>query len=221
MNLSRHFTLAEMTRSETATRERIDNQPGAAVIESLRQLCAAVLDPLRDALGSAIKVNSGYRSPALNQRIGGAANSQHVQGQAADLQAPAVSVLDLFKRVIQLGLPFDQVIYEAQNATTKWVHVSHNPGANRGEIRVAQFGPNGKPTGYPQITKQQALDMVERVSRSSKAAAELAYVAHGDEPEQITPVAPKKRPAARKAAPKRATVMPLSAKKTLPKKSKP
>jgi hypothetical protein len=187
MNLSRHFTLAELMRSDTAAREGIDNRPGAAEIESLKALCGAVLDPLRDAVGKPIKVNSGYRGAALNKRIGGSATSQHSHGKAADFQSPGTAVLDLFKQVIRMGLPFDQIIYEAQNANTKWVHVSHNPGANRGEIRIAQFGANGRPTGYPRITAEQALQMTERVSRSARGAAEPAYIETADEPPQEAP----------------------------------
>lgn len=202
MKLSRFFTLAEMTHSDTAVREGIANRPGAAEADALRALCTAVLDPLREAVGRPIKVNSGYRGPALNQRIGGAPNSQHARGQAADIQSPGTAVLDLFKRVIQLGLPFDQLIYEARNASTKWVHVSHNPGANRGEIRVAEFAPNGRPTGYPRVTAEHALLMSERITRSARGAAEPGHVETNDEPLQDLPAAPRQDPAM--AAPSRA-----------------
>jgi hypothetical protein len=219
MKLSRYFTLAELTHSDTAARENIPNQPGGSEIESLRALCKTVLDPLRDAVGRPIKVNSGYRGPALNQRIRGSATSQHLQGMATDIQAPGTTVLDLFKLVIRLGLPFDQVIYEAQNATTKWVHLSHNPSANRGEIRVAEFGPDGRPTGYPRVTAQQALDMSERVTRSSHGAAEPGYAERDDEPtleaaeallaEPVAAATPRARdaqvPTMKKAAAKKAT----------------
>ncbi|HEU0204950.1 MAG TPA: D-Ala-D-Ala carboxypeptidase family metallohydrolase [Burkholderiaceae bacterium] len=184
MQLSNFFTLAEMTRSETAARENIANQPGDGEVAQLRALCGSVLDPLRAALGRPIKVNSGYRSPALNRRIGGAANSQHVEGKAVDIQSPGISVLELFKSVIRGGLPFDQLIYEAQSATAKWVHLSHNEGANRGEIRVAEFGPDGKPRRYPQITIEQALAMSEPATRGARGAEEFEYLEIGDEPEE-------------------------------------
>lgn len=195
MTLSRFFTLAEMTHSDTAVREGIANRPGAAEADALRALCTAVLDPLREAVGRPIKVNSGYRGPALNQRIGGAPNSQHARGQAADIQSPGTAVLELFKRVIQLGLPFDQLIYEARNASTKWVHVSHNPVANRGEIRVAEFAPNGRPTGYPRVTVEQALLMSESITRSARGAAEPGHVETNDEPLQDLPAARPQDPA--------------------------
>jgi hypothetical protein len=199
MQLSRFFSLAEMTRSDTALREGIPNEPGSAEVERLRTLCEHVLDPLRETLGQPITVNSGYRSPALNRRIGGATTSQHIEGKATDIQAPGMSVLDLFKVILRLGLPFDQVIYEARNATTKWVHVSHNPGANRGEIRVAKFGPDGRPRAYPLVTVQEALDMVERVSRSALTASKLEYIEMGDEPAPVPGATKKPRARARKA----------------------
>ena len=200
MHLSRHFTLAELTRSQTAERERIPNQPGSGETDLLCALCTAVLDPLRDAVGRPIKVNSGYRGPALNRRIGGSTSSQHMQGKAADIQSPGTQVLELFKLVIRLGLPFDQIIYEAQNENTKWVHVSHNPGANRGEIRVAEFGPDGRPRAYPRVSAEQALAMTERVSRSGRGAAEVDYVETADEPPHEPPVSGAVAPARARGA---------------------
>ena len=198
--LSRHFTLGELTRSDTAEREGIPNQPTAAEVDCLRTLCMAVLDPLREAIARPIKVNSGYRGPALNRRIGGATNSQHAEGKAADIQAPGMPVLELFQTVIRLGLPFDQLIYEAKSATAKWVHVSHNAGANRGEIRIAEFDASGRPLRYPQIGRRQALAMKEPISRSGSEAMELDYVEVGDEPRLQRP---SRTPAAVGAAPAR------------------
>jgi hypothetical protein len=197
MNLSTFFSLTELTQSETAAREGILNQPKDPEVEALRQLCRAVLDPLRSAVDQPLKVNSGYRSPALNQRIGGAANSQHVEGKAADIQAPDMSVLDLFKKIIQLGLPFDQVIYEARSVTSRWVHVSHNGASNRGEIRVAEFGPNGKPLRYPLITTDRALAMTDPASRGIRRGPfALEYHEVGDEPEleAATALPPRRAP---------------------------
>jgi hypothetical protein len=219
MQLSRFFTLAELTRSDTAQREGIPNQPAQAQIEQLRAMCSAVLDPLREAVGRPLRVTSGYRGPALNARIGGSATSQHSQGQAADVQAPGLDVLELFKTVIRLGLPFDQVIYEAQSASVKWVHVSHRPGANRGEIRVAEFNAAGRPTGYPLVSAEQALAMRERTTRSGRATAEPGYVERADEPEHAAPAAPAVVPpapaksGARKAAAKKAPARKVPAKK--------
>lgn len=198
MTLSRFFTLAELTHSDTAVAEGIPNQPGATETANLAALCQAVLDPLRQAVGQPVKVNSGYRGPQLNRRIGGAADSQHLRGQAADIQSAAMSVLELFKTVIRLGLPFDQLIYEARSATSKWVHVSHDVARTRGEVRIAEFDANGKPVRYPVVTREQALAMTERVTRS-KAAHEMTYTEHGDEPAQEPIQKVAKKVPARKA----------------------
>lgn len=213
MSLSRFFTLAELTHSDTAVAEGINNQPGAAETAALEALCRAILDPLREAVAAPIKVNSGYRGPVLNRRIGGAADSQHLRGQAADIQTGAMTVLELFKTVIRMGLPFDQIIYEARNATSKWVHVSHDTARRRGEIRVAEFDANGKPVRYPAVTAEQALAMTEKVSRS-RAAAVLEYSELGDEP-----AAPRKAPA-RKAPAKKPLAKKAAAKKAVAKKAR-
>jgi zinc D-Ala-D-Ala carboxypeptidase len=183
MQLSRFFTLAELTRSDTAAREGILNHPAESQIGCLRSLCSTLLDPVREAAGRPVRITSGYRGPALNARIGGSATSQHSHGEAADMQAPGLDTLELFKTVIRLGLPFDQLIYEAQSATVKWVHVSHRSGGNRGEIRVAQFNAAGKPTGYPLVNAEQALAMRERATRSARAILNPGYAEAADEPQ--------------------------------------
>lgn len=211
MNLSRFFTLEELTFSSRAKAKGIPNEPTATEVESLRALCTALLDPLREAIGQPIKVNSGYRGPALNQLIGGVTKSQHLNGQAADIQCPSLSVLELFKTVIRLKLPFDQVIYEVQGAS-KWVHLSHDAAATRGEIRLAKFDASGKAT-YPLIAEQEALAMSEPTMRSALAPT---YVEMADEPPEDE--APKKTPA-KKAAPKKVAAKKPSVKKTPTKKA--
>ncbi len=188
MQLSRFFTLAEMTKSETATRLGIANQPDAASLENLRALCSKVLDPLREAVGAPIKVNSGYRGPELNARIGGARKSQHMEGKAADIQSSAISVLELFKTVIRKGLPFDQVIYEAKTRTSKWVHVSHDPARARGAILLAAFDAEGR-VSYRAITSEEALALPESAMRSaSREALEFEEIPDEPEPESATPL---------------------------------
>ncbi len=210
MHLGRYFTLEELKHSNTAQAEGINNDPGPAALAALQALCAAVLDPLREALGKPITVNCAYRGPVLNKRVGGVPNSQHLTGQAADLQSPQASVLDLFKLTISLGLPYDQVIYEARSATSKWLHVSHVDGSNRGEIRVAQFEPDGRPKGYPLVSKAEALAMTERVTRGKALA--LTYEEGADEPAFAEPaVAARKRPARKKPAAQVATPKPPKA----------
>ena len=212
MNLSRFFTLEELTFSGTAQAENIPNQPTPTEVESLRALCTAVLDPLRESIGQPIKVNSGYRGPALNKRIKGATKSQHLVGQAADIQCPGMTVVDLFKTVIRMKLPYDQIIYEVKGPS-KWVHVSHDPAGNKGEILLAQFAADGSVT-YPRITADQALAMSEPGSRSIGGEPEPGYEEGADEPVRratrgvAKAVAVKKAPAkkvvAKKAAVKKA-----------------
>lgn len=143
MNLSPHFTLRELSHSQAAERRGIDNSPPPAVVEALRALCLSVLEPLRAAVGP-LHVSSGYRAPALNQVVGGSRSSQHCLGQAADCECFALSTRALAEKVIELGLPFDQLILEfASDSGAGWVHVSHRPD-NRGQVLRAIRDAAGK-----------------------------------------------------------------------------
>lgn len=138
MNLTQNFTLSELTRSETASRLHINNNPGIIPIQNLQKLCDSILQPLRNAYGKPIFVNSGYRSPTLNKAIGGATNSQHMLGQAADITAKNTTSMEdkraankqLFYLILALDLPFDQLINEKNYS---WIHVSFGP-RNRRQI---------------------------------------------------------------------------------------
>ncbi len=125
----RHFTIKELVRSDTATRLGINNMPPASAVKALNALVDNVLDPLRDAWGGPIHVNSGYRCPRLNRIVGGTPGSQHQRGEAADITvgSPARNrrLLALIKR---LDLPVDQCIDEKG---CRWIHVSHRAGHNR------------------------------------------------------------------------------------------
>jgi zinc D-Ala-D-Ala carboxypeptidase len=112
MNLSDHFTVEELVQSQTAERRGIDNTPTDAIIANLRFL-ASRLEQVRALLGAPILISSGYRCPALNQAVGGAANSQHMQGLAADLICPRMGTpVEVCRRIAQSDLAFDQLIYE-------------------------------------------------------------------------------------------------------------
>jgi hypothetical protein len=129
----RYFTWSELTRSGTAVDLGLDNTPPAAAQAELRALVARVLDPLRASLGRPVSVTSGYRSVALNQAIGGAQESQHMVGQAADLKVTGVAAVDLARRVRELRLPIDQAIWY-DLARGGQLHLSHrSDGRNRGE----------------------------------------------------------------------------------------
>jgi hypothetical protein len=120
--LTENFSLEELVQSEYAVRHGIKNTPTNAVVESLRQLATHILQPLRDRLGQPIGVTSGYRSVAVNSAIGGAAGSQHIKGEAADINCPAIGQQELFRKIRESGLPFDQLIDEFGS----WVHVSYS-----------------------------------------------------------------------------------------------
>ena len=136
--LSPHFTLAELTRSEAATRMGLDNTPSPDVIVNLRALCEKVLEPLRVAIGKPLRVNSGYRGPLANTAVGGSNTSQHSKGEAADVEVDGMDNTQLAKKIIELKLPFDQLIAEfvdPDRPGSGWVHVSHKrSGPQRGQV---------------------------------------------------------------------------------------
>ena len=137
MMLSKNFSLAEMTRSTTAQKKRIENVPNAAQIEFLRELCEKVLQPVRDEFGP-IHISSGYRSPKLNVAIGGSSSSQHcaLRGAAADVDMGDKNK-DIFN-FIKDELIFDQLIWEfGDEQNPSWVHVSYHYGHNRKQILKA------------------------------------------------------------------------------------
>lgn len=118
-----------MLRSQTATRFDFTEQfePGPVIIDNLRILCEQVLQPLRDSMGRAVFVNSGYRCHRLNQAVGGSQNSQHLIGQAADIETSHLTIEQLYQRIKNSSLPFDQLIQEFGY----WVHISFNPAGGR------------------------------------------------------------------------------------------
>ena len=130
--LGKNFSLDEFTRSKTANQQGISNNPGPIEIANLQALVTNVLQPLRDALKVPINVTSGYRSKMLNKAIGGATNSQHMQGQAADIVSNNNARMFNY---IKNNLPYDQLIWEAGNDDQPdWVHVSFRMGGNRYKV---------------------------------------------------------------------------------------
>ena len=144
-NLTEHFTLAEMTFSDTATRKGIDNTPTEAIVVNLALLCERVLEPLRDALGP-VHITSGYRSPDLNVAIGGSRTSSHMEGKAADVNVPGKTLAEVFNW-LQANAPYDQIIREFPPGG--WVHCSYDIDRNRlqGLLAVSE---NGKTVYRPQ-----------------------------------------------------------------------
>jgi hypothetical protein len=129
VNLSKNFTLSEMVKSETALRHDMDNTPPQEVISNLQELAVNVLQPVRDHFDKGVKVNSGYRSPDVNAKVGGSRTSDHCRGMAADIEIPGVPNAELAEW-IKANLPFTQVILEFYTQgipDSGWVHVSYDP----------------------------------------------------------------------------------------------
>ena len=139
MKLSKNFSLKELTRSQTAIRHGIDNSPTLDQLVCLTALTTAILQPIREVHGR-VDINSGLRVLELNRKIGSGDTSQHVLGQAADLECPSIDNLQLAKWIEQ-NLKFDQLIlefYEQGEPTSGWIHVSYNnQGENRGRVLTA------------------------------------------------------------------------------------
>lgn len=133
MRLGRHFTLDELTTTDTGLR----NEPERQHVAALARLVALVLDPLREHLGRPVRVTSGYRSPAVNARVGGSSTSQHMRGEAADIKVDGLTNVEIATAIHRLRLPVDQCIVErglVKGGPPGWVHVSTRLDApNRGE----------------------------------------------------------------------------------------
>lgn len=127
LRLSPHFTLGELVRSPRAEAAGIDNFPDdLSVVAALAALVATVLEPLRVGIGAPVRLNSGYRCERLNALVGGVSASQHLFGQAADIEADGWDNFRL-ARWIEANLPFDQLILEGHTVGVPgsgWVHVS-------------------------------------------------------------------------------------------------
>lgn len=128
MKIGKYFTLSELCVSGWAQRNGVSNVPNEAERENLILLVQNVLDPLREEVGPII-VNSGFRNLKVNTGIGGSKTSDHMLGRAADIRHKYLSTIALTNKIIELKLPFDQVIEENYS----WVHVSHRPN-NRGQM---------------------------------------------------------------------------------------
>ena len=129
MRLSEFFELSEFENSATAKARGISNKIPAELLPSLVRLHDNVLYPLRKFVGHPVRITSGYRCAALNKAVGGAANSQHSTGEAADIEVAGQSNSAVFNW-IRKNCEFDQLILESVNGV-QWVHVSFRFGGNR------------------------------------------------------------------------------------------
>ena len=149
MRLSKNFTLQEYTKSQTATRLGIDNQPGYEHLDKATKLFENVVQKVRDHFGVTV-INSGYRGAKLNEAIGGSANSQHCKGEAVDIECPGHSNYDVAKW-IEDTLDYDQLILEFYTPgipDSGWVHVSYKSEGNRKQSLTA-MKENGKTVYKP------------------------------------------------------------------------
>ena len=139
MKLSPHFSLAEFTKSNTAEKFQLYNIPREeSEVENLRALATTVLEPVRALFGKYVVVTSGFRCATLNRLVGGAATSQHMLGEAADIIVRGVPCFDAATAIAATDIAFDQLIYEARirdDSVTEWLHISHKRlGNNRREV---------------------------------------------------------------------------------------
>lgn len=129
----KYFTLKELTRSDTATKNKIDNTPTDDAVKNLTALVDNVLDPLRGMYGKPIYISSGYRCTALNKAVGGVPGSQHKTGQAADINQRSREENARIFKLIEENLDFDQLLWENGG---QWVHVSFRAdGKNRRQVK--------------------------------------------------------------------------------------
>lgn len=124
MNLSPHFTLAELSFSEVALRKGLPNTPAPGVQTMLTRLCVELLEPVRTILGVPLHINSGYRSMAVNEAVGGASGSAHTFGRAADFVPIGLDLKTTFDMLRErTDLPYDQIIFECR----AWLHIAIAP----------------------------------------------------------------------------------------------
>ena len=153
MNLTENISLKELTKSESATRFGISNEPTEEALSNLQKLATHILQPVRDHFGKPLIITSGYRSPELCVKIGSTTTSQHTKGQASDFEIGGIANKDLSDWIHQ-NLDYDQLILEfwkPEDANSGWVHCSYKgEGQNRKQYLRA-FKENGKTKYEPMI----------------------------------------------------------------------
>lgn len=138
--LTEHFALEEMVYSSTAKQKGLKNEPNESQIENLKLLCEYVLEPIREKIGCPLVISSGYRSEKVNALVGGSKTSQHILGQAADIQIfdKTKTNVDLFNTIVEMirsgEIQIGQAIWEFGETEPNWVHVSLPTSRHRNEI---------------------------------------------------------------------------------------
>ncbi|MEM4177886.1 MAG: D-Ala-D-Ala carboxypeptidase family metallohydrolase [Nitrososphaeria archaeon] len=140
MQLTKNFFLHEFIKSPTALRLGINNYPTEKEVKNIKRLCEKVLQPVRDHFDRPVVITSGYRSPMLNRHVGGAPNSQHITGEAADFYIPGVDNLKV-ANWIKDNLIFDQLILEYyQGGNSGWIHVSYSDNNRKQVLTITYSG---------------------------------------------------------------------------------
>ena len=137
--LTRNFSLHELTKSETALRYDMENTPGPTETANLTELAGKVLQPIRDHYAKGVKINSGFRHPDVNAKVGGSRTSDHCRGMAADIEIPGVANAELAEWVKD-NLEFTQLILEFYTPgipDSGWVHVSYDPNNLKKQVMTA------------------------------------------------------------------------------------
>jgi hypothetical protein len=137
--LTKNFSLHELTKSETAARHDMENNPGPAEIACLTELAGKVLQPIRDHFAKGVHINSGFRHPDVNAKVGGSRTSDHCKGMAADLEIPGVPNPEV-ATWIRDNLEFTQLLlefYVQGIPDSGWVHVSYDPKNLKKQVMTA------------------------------------------------------------------------------------
>ena len=122
-----NFKISELIHSDTAIRNNINNMPDINSLDNMLELIVYCLQPIREKIGKPMIISSGYRNSTVNKLVGGAKNSQHLNGQAVDFTIKGMSVTQIIEFIKKSGIEYDQCI----NEYDKWCHISYNKGHNR------------------------------------------------------------------------------------------
>ena len=134
--ISQHFSYKEATRSQTATRHGIENKPNQGQLQNMWELATAILEPIRKHFNRPVFISSWFRCYTLNKMIGGSDTSQHMTGEAADIDCDSRNV-EIFN-FIKDNLVFDQLIWEfGDDNNPAWIHVSFTSDDPRSQILIA------------------------------------------------------------------------------------
>lgn len=134
MNISKHITYEEATKSQTAVRKNINNSPSAEIIRRMEIVAEVCFEPIREWYGKPLRISSFYRSEELNKKIGGSKTSQHVKGEAIDIDTGSRTENKKLFDWCKANLVYDQLIWEKGDETgPEWIHISFRKGNNRNQ----------------------------------------------------------------------------------------